>query len=56
MNLGLLCIQSDIVMLWQDCKRWLRDHGVTSKTELGYYVDCVTDLFTSSSLDNYREM
>ena len=39
----------------QDCKRWLRSHGVNGATELTYYVDSVKDLLSRSTEKAYTE-
>jgi len=39
----------------QDCKRWLRQHGVKSSDEMCYYVDSYRDLFQSSSEQTYNQ-
>ena len=36
-----------------DCKRWLRNHGVTSSTEMTYYVNSVRSLLQADSMDEY---
>jgi len=41
--------------LLQDCKRWLRDHGAHTKSEIGYYVDTVRGLLQSSNEQEYKD-
>ena len=38
----------------QDCKRWLRSHGVSTSVEMAYYTDSVRQLLQSASLDEYK--
>jgi len=41
--------------LFQNCKRWLRDHGVSTSMELTYYVDTLRSLFASQSKQTYTD-
>ena len=40
--------------LFQDCKCWLRLHGVSKSDEMSYYVDSVRSLLESSSLADFH--
>ena len=39
----------------QDCKRWLKSHGVQSADEMRYYTDNVRSLLESKTEDEYKE-
>ena len=39
----------------QECKRWLRNHGVTTSLELSYYVDSVRELLQCASQQQYGQ-
>jgi len=38
----------------QDCKRWLRQHGVTTTDEMTYYVDKIRELLQAASAQEYN--
>ena len=40
----------------QDCKRWLRAHGISTSAEMSFYTDCVRSLFEATSLQSYKDM
>ena len=40
----------------QDCKRWLRSHGVTKSEEMTFYLNSVRTLLESPSLDDYKTL
>ena len=40
--------------LFQDCKRWLRLHGVSKSDEMCYYIDSVRSLLESLSLADFH--
>lgn len=39
----------------QDCKRWVHQHGASSQLELGYYMDSIQSLLSSTSEDAYKD-
>ena len=39
----------------QDCKRWLRSHGISSAAETAYYTDSVQTLLNAESADAYKD-
>jgi hypothetical protein len=39
----------------QDCKRWLRSHGVQSSDEMAYYIDTVKSPLQATSEEEYKD-
>ena len=39
----------------QDCKRWLRSHGLHSADEMNYYIDTVRSLLQSNTEAEYKD-
>ena len=40
----------------QDCKRWLRNHGVSKADEISVYLDNIKTLFASTSFESYMKL
>ena len=53
MHVDVMCVTVRAAL--QNCKRWLRDHGVSTSMELAYYVDSIRSLFQSSSKQTYTD-
>jgi len=52
---SLSLIMMDCVCIFQDCKRWLRQHSVSTDDEMSFYVDRVRGLLQPSSLQSYND-